>query len=209
MIDIWQTEPQESEGGRLVFTGGSLEPFEGQGGELLAIRFKAVKARPAFFVFETASAYLADGQGTRANSKFQNVAVSIEEGAPLVLETPPPDNVPPEIASFAFTPDPVNQNQKLLSFIVKDEGSGVKAVEIRSRRLLLWSSWENAESPVLVPQNIWSVGIRLTDNSGNMRERILYEWPVFFRNTLPFTLGIIAVLFFIIVHNIKKRRKML
>lgn len=194
IITLWQKNPITSETA-VHFEGGSLEPFAGTGGLLLTLDFKATATGTAAFAFSDASLYLADGQGTKVIPSEKKAAVFIAEN-PGALATSTAssmaavpaeaaDSAPPEIQFLDLVNDPsgggstslTSGNQKLLSFLVSDAGSGVKDSRVRYRTAAFWSDWQSANNPAVLPGNAWEVDFRVEDNAGNTAERILYDWP--------------------------------
>jgi hypothetical protein len=41
---------------------------------------------------------------------------------------------------------------------------------------LLWNNWIIEESPAPIPWGAWSVGVRVADHAGNVREQSLILW---------------------------------
>ena len=193
LITIWQNQPQVSEPGELRLTGGSVQAFQGNGGELLTVRFKALREGKASISFASAEAYIADGKGTKAETTAPNLALSVVAGSPLALLPGTKDNTPPKIDLLALEKDPFNPEQKLLTFLVNDKDSGIKETSARYKTFLSWSEWQPVQNPTALPENAWAVEFEARDNVGNPVASIIYYWPVLFWNFLP-TFAIVLVL---------------
>ena len=175
MIDVWQSEPQISNGA-ITLVGGSLAPFQGQGGELVTLTFRALKAGPAGITFGNAEAYLADGKGTRVlpGSWNLHMLVAGEGQGAVAAAKSKTDKVPPEIKYISLIPDPFNKKQKLLSFLVTDP-SGVKSTEVRTWSYFWPSGWIKADNPSAILSSAWVIDFRAIDNNNNIVERVLYD----------------------------------
>ena len=204
IIDIWQSQPLTYQNGEIKFAGGSFKAFQGQRGELMTIRFKTLREGPAMLGVKTAEAYIADGKGTKAESVSLDFALTIREGAPFVRTPKPEDNTPPQINALSFAEDPFNPEQRLLSFLVKDNESGVKQTLVRYRTWLTWSDWQPVQNPAAIPRNAWSVSFRVSDNFENQTAQIFYYWPALFKNLSPVILIIALV---IVLLGIRKKRQ--
>lgn len=212
VIDVWQSQPLINNG-KIEFRGGSTSPFKGQGGELLAINFRATKEGIAELGFITSAlyphtqnalgilgvgVYLADGKGTRAAPVSQNIKFAIKEGAALLQLSPfGADKTTPEIKFLSLVQDPFNGDQKLLSFSVADLDSGIKETEARFRSYFSWSEWRSVQNPAAVPAPAWEVDFRATDNAGNILEKVLYDWMALARSfaEILFVIVVVAIVF--------------
>jgi len=193
VIDIWQNQPLAKDG-KIELNGGSISPFQGQGGELLTVNFRAIKEGAAELSFATPAFYLADGKGTRIAPAVQNFKLSIKEGAAPLVSRLGSDKAPPEIKFLSLVQDPFNPKQKFLGFFAVDPDSGVKETAVRYRSYFFWSGWQPAQNPTAVPVSAWAVDFTATDNGGNVAERILYDWPALGRSLAEMLFIIIAAI---------------
>jgi hypothetical protein len=179
LVSIWQEQPVAA-AGVVKFGGGSLAPFQGKGGELLAVRFRVDSGSAGVSLnLADAAFYLADGKGTKAIPSENNLALALAPrgvSSTLVIEPTLQDTTPPEIRSLAFLADPFDASQKILSFEVYDPGSGIKEVEARSRTWFWWSDWHKLGSSVALQNDVWAVDFKAVDNQNNVSERVIYDW---------------------------------
>ncbi len=185
IIDAWQSQPQAYQDGRIEFAGGSFRPFSGTG-ELLTVRFRALREGAATLGYEQSEAYIADGKGTKAEGASSPFAIAINLNAPSVRAEEVADSAPPTISTLSLENDPFNPNQKLLTFLVEDRDSGIKETLARYKTFVSWSEWQPVQNPTAFPASVWAVEFKARDNVGNPTASIIYYWPVLFRNFLPF-----------------------
>jgi hypothetical protein len=217
LITIWQKNPAVGEDAlrgeghlQIHFEGGALEPFGGASGQLLILNFKAMASGTARFSVIDASVYLADGRGTKITPDKKDATVAIAAAMASSTRTGSNttsgvDAAQPEIKFLGIVNDPTANGQKLLSFLVGDAGSGVKASYVRYKTWLPWSTWQEVSNPAPLPGNAWAVGLRVEDNAGNMAELAVYDWPA-----LWILMGEIAFAAFIIIAAgfvIRRRKK--
>lgn len=207
IIDIWQSQPVVSQNGSMKIIGGSLQPFQGQGGEVLAINFRAIAEGQVVFSFWESSVYLANGKGTKVIPQLKNLEMNIQSGGEKIQATIKADSTPPEIKILSLTPDPIRPDRKILGFLVQDVGSGVKETMLRSRRWLWWNEWQTAINPTAFINGVWSIDFRVVDNSGNASEKTLYDWKAFLRYFLPFWVALFVLVLVVTLKLVKKGRK--
>jgi hypothetical protein len=216
IIDVWQNQPVVSAGGTVSVRGGSLKPFSGGGGEILTVNFKALQSASATLDFEKSSAlYLANGKGTKVTPQTESFSIAVQSSTSASVfaqaqQAAQTDNSPPEIKFLSIIPDPFNKNQKLLGFLVSDAGSGIKETSLRARSFLRWGDWMPASNPTALPLSVWSVDFRVVDQSGNITEKTIYDWPAFRRLVLVVlaaAAGIVAILILLIKKGRKQNEK--
>lgn len=195
LIDVWQTQPTEAKEGIIQFVGGSIEPFSGSGGELIAIYFKTLKEGDVSFTFQFGEAYIADGKGTPSAVDAGNLTVAVRKNALRIGVDNVIDEIPPEIEAAALTADPFNDKQNILTLAVKDKETGVKETRVRVRTWFLWNDWQRAENPIAFRKNVWAVEVQALDNAGNLTAQVIYNWPAFFTRIFPIVLAILLVAF--------------
>lgn len=199
IIDVWQSSDAGRENGEVRIVGGSTNPFRGTSGEIARITFRATNEGSNALSFADAKLYAADGKGTVMKIKGSNLHISVEKNAPVFPPEERVDTSPPEISFIALQEDPLNQNQKLLSFLVNDKDSGIKETLTRYRTWFAWTEWNRVDNPAAIPRNAWSVDFRVQDNLGNLRSAIFYDWLVLLQNlAFPITALLIAGLFFVL-----------
>jgi len=207
IIDVWQGQPLVFIGGSVTFNGGSLKPFIGNKGELLAIKFAPLREGSAAMNLSHIFVYKADGKGTKISPTFESVRFTVlpPRAAPR-QGIPARDTAPPEIRFLSFVPDPFVAERKLLAFSVYDGESGIQATFTRSRSFLFWDEWQAVNNPTSVRRDAWSVGFRVIDNQGNASERVLYDWSAL-KGFAFIMLALIALTGFFAVLILKKLRK--
>jgi hypothetical protein len=207
IIDVSPGMPTVFEGGEIVFKGGSSVPFSGEGGELLTLNFRAKAVGAAGIKFQSPKLYLADGMGTKivpiARDLTLNIVSSSVSTATEGRVAKNVGGVPPTIKYLSLISDPFNSNQKLLGFLVVSGDSGVKEMSVRSRAYFWWNDWASAQNPTAIPASAWTVDLRITDNAGNVSERIIYDW----RAGWKFFVSIMVVAAIIAVFLIYRRKR--
>lgn len=185
LINVWQNQPIVFVGGDVKFAGASFTPFNGNGGELLVVNFRAKDAGEARLTFKDAAVFLANGKGTKVVPRAEPAAIRIKKGEGGVVYrgltdiSAPIDKAPPEIKILSLDADPFNSERKLAGFVVADAASGIKEVSFRARKYIFWSDWQPARNPISVSSRVWSVEIMVSDNAGNVAERIVYDRGAF------------------------------
>jgi len=91
IVDIWQTKPSVDIPGKVVFSGGILEPFSGVKGSLVKLSFKVLDTSSSADLgkisFEKRDLFVADGQGTKVVASPSDINISIKANAE-VTSTP-------------------------------------------------------------------------------------------------------------------------
>jgi hypothetical protein len=85
------------------------------------------------------------------------------------------DILAPEFITLQAFHNPWGGGQ-LLVWHARDTESGVGISAVRFRKWLLWNNWIIEESPAPIPWGAWSVGVRVADHAGNVREQSLILW---------------------------------
>jgi len=207
IADVWRDSPRVFEGGRINFNGGGLEPFSGDGGLILSIIFKAIQLGEVRFNFEDSSLYLANGKGTKVEPSLDDLTIKIREGNGEILAQNV-DNNPPEVDFISIIEDPITPDQRILSFKVKDEESGIKETLIRTKHWLWWDDFEEVPNSLALSKGAWAINFRVVDNQGNISEKFIYDWKVFLKRILPILIVIIGALF-LVINRIRKPRKVI
>lgn len=215
IADVRRDLPGVFEGGIIRFQGGSLEPFQGKGGLLFVINFTVKQEGGLDFRVNEGNFYLANGKGTKVDPVLSSVRV-------LALESPNmgdsdfidtevdiSDTNPPEIKELALVQDPITPEQKLLSFIVRDDVSGVRDTSFEVKRWFWWEGPFSAHNPSSIRKEVWAVRFRAIDNTGNVMQKTVYDWGAFFRYSAPWGLLLVFLISYIAVINRNKSRNCL
>jgi len=213
IISLWQKQPQVFSDGKIQLSGGSFTPFVGEKGEIISLRFRALAPGEYIIAVPQAEIYLANGKGTREKISASGVRMIFSgeargtstknidiDSAPITVS----DTEAPIISEVQLTRDPFNTKQKLLGFIVRDDGSGVVKNEVRYRSGLFLSSWTETTNPAALPMSAWDIELRSIDNEGNSSYVRLKDWPA----ALNYRLALIfSILLLTIVLVYKYARK--
>ena len=209
IINIWQTQPQVYLGGDVSLKGGSTKPHNSGKGLITTISFKALTTGSGEIKFSNSNVYLANGKGTEVTPGLKNLVLKVAEGSGgIPLKKPGvEDNLPPDIDELSVIKDPINTNQKLLSFIVRDNESGVEQVNYKTRRWFWWSKSQPALNPTAFSSDIWSINFEVVDNQGNASQQTLYDWSIFLKRVLPISIIILGA-FFLIINRVVRKKKL-
>lgn len=211
LITVWHQDPTVN-GNQVHFEGGSLAPFAGTGGQLLTINVKAVASGTAAFSADGANVYLADGRGTRLEADNKTATLIIKDqiqegGNPQVEGISINDDAAPEIKFLNIVHDPLLTEKKLLSFLVSDNGSGVKTSSIRYRTGIAFSAWEPTANPATIPNSAWEIQFKTEDNAGNSVEQTVYDWQPLWIIGLEIMGAFIVIIGAVVVLIAFRRRK--
>ncbi len=176
IVDIWQGTPAQSEAGKVNLTGGIFKPFVGQKGLIGKITFRIMgEGSPKIYLFKD-NVYIADGKGTKLPIDSLSFAFSITKTTPPLAaapdqgedgvdnSTPAVDNTPPEIF-LEQTKSPADGSD-LIVFLATDRESGIMKTQMRQKKWLSNSDWEDVVNPVLYPEGAWKVELRAFNNAG-------------------------------------------
>ncbi|MDO8516249.1 MAG: cohesin domain-containing protein [bacterium] len=196
IIDVWQSQPTVLEP---KVIGGSTVPFQGTRGELLTMRFKALREGAFLLRYNNPALYLANGKGTKVIPATQEYGAKIVTvGEPISDKRLAISDHLPEITLISFTDDPFDQDHRLLSYSVRDGGAGIISVAYRSRAWFFWGRIQPAINPSTVPANAWSAMLIVTDGNGNMVRKTIYDWPSFAKGPMALLILLGLVTAFII-----------
>ncbi len=201
IISVWQTRPAFSESGAIALAGVSITPFSGGGGEIIIARFQVLKEGKIELSFINPLVYVNDGKGTEYTPIVEPAPIVLTKSTSeyLASESGVTDKTPPEIKELSLSADPLNPEQKLVGFLVKDAGSGVKEIRGRLKNWFLWTDWQEITNPAAVGKNVWAVEISASDNKGNVALVAAYDWKAFIRGpgiTLLVVLIVFSFIFF-------------
>lgn len=208
IIDFWSGDSQSPpRGSAITLQGGSIEPFSGDGGEIITLKFRAKREGQANLSFTKVNLYYADGKGTRAQAELaRSLNISVFEGAKIETvaseggETE--DRTSPIIETAKVASSPIDK-ARLAVFHAVDSNSGIKNTEIRFRQWFSWSDWQTAINPVRLPTTAWAFQVKALDNAGNAAEKTVYIPQA----ALNISLLILVPLIAIILASILIRRK--
>ncbi len=178
IFSLWVEEPRYSNTtGKITFNGGVANPgYNGAGGSVASITFRAKKTGNASIIFTDGAVRANDGLGTniltnKISGSVQIVAAKVP--APTVEKDE--DTNPPEI----FTPTArIFDNRNILKLNAKDSGSGIDyyTVQIDGGQILTVRMAELVDYEYTLPYlNSGSHGLFITvyDKAGNKREASL------------------------------------
>ncbi|MEK9173567.1 MAG: cohesin domain-containing protein [Patescibacteria group bacterium] len=210
VVDFWRPKPEVFGGGRIRFEGVSIKPFSGSSGLIYSLTFEPLEEGEFKIFFEPkSSAYLANGKGTRVDPELRELKLVITSevvlGSGQVGEKPK-DATLPLIKIVSITPDSITDGQRLLSYLVKDDDSGVGTVTVRFRRWFGWGSSLLASNSMSIPRGVWAVEFLVADNSGNFARKVVYDWDVFMLSVLPIILLSFLILV-VFINKIFKRKR--
>ncbi len=206
IIDIMRDQPEVYEDGRVTFSGASLNSFEGDDGLLLTLNFRVLKEGVSELNFLESFVYLANGKGTKIRVLSGVGTVVSKEGVAVTKDAMIVDDAPPSVLNLSIVDDPINEKQKLLGFVVKDNSAGVKQTFIQYRKWLTWSDEEIAQNPMAIPKNVWAVKFRALDNTGNISEKVVYDWKAFlYYDLLVFVIAILTL--GVVINRTFKRKR--
>jgi len=206
VIDVWKRLDLISDS-EIKIQGGSTKPFEGENGELTTFVFEVVAPGKDNFVFQKASTYLADGQGTLADEVImQNVPLVISQveiqGQPsglvvldmMVRPILKEDKTAPKVAIFRVEPNFLEPQKKFLIFEAKDDESGIAKTLVRTKGGISWSAWQETKNPYAFSKNIWAIQLLVVDNFNNAVTKTEYFWDKLLEKIGIF-IGLITLIF--------------
>ena len=208
-IDFWRGGSENLQSGNTInLQGGSIEPFSGNNGEVITLKFRAKKEGQANLSFTKVNLYYADGKGTRAPTEpAPPLKVSVIEGAKIetvaLEDGEAEDRTPPVIETAKVASNPIDKS-RLAVFHAVDNDSGIKNTEIRFRQWFSWGDWQAAINPVRLPNTAWAFQVKAYDNAGNAAEKTVYIPQAGLNIFLPLLLPLLIA---IILVSILKRRK--
>ena len=182
LFDVWLQKPAFSnQDGKINFTAGTPDGFQGENALVLKIIFLAKNTGEAKLDFQDATSFfLHDGKGTPINPWLKSLTLNIlertiEAGAKdewqLLIEK---DKTLPEPFKIVLGQEPsVFDNQYFISFFTTDKESGIAYYEVKEGK----KDSIKAESPYLLKdQSLQSlIKVKAVDKAGN--ERIVEYMP--------------------------------
>ncbi len=188
VVDFWQSLPPKAREGSIRLTGGMIKPLSGQG-ELITLVFRVRKPGKTEFVMKKGDFALADGKGTAASVPETRLSITIvQNGTEKFVETPLPA---PKITEVKVASDPI---EKVAVLSAKTENDGaVEKLEVRSRKWIFWSDWQESRLTATIPQSAWMAQVAAISWDGGRTETFVYRWNVAFLKLFTI-LALLAVL---------------
>lgn len=193
IIDFWRQEPGVLEDGVIGIQGGTPTAFSGTGGQIVKINFRAIGEGVGEIAFRKAQLYYADGEGTRAQTSVHNLTFSVSAEGKRLFASKTQDANAPVFSSVEVIDDPLGQT-KLLSFLLKDDVSGIKEVSARTKKWLSWGDWISVANPTPLPSGTWKAQLQGQDNEGNISIKTVYMREEIVRKVF-YLVGALFVLF--------------
>ncbi|TSC81602.1 MAG: hypothetical protein G01um101420_961 [Parcubacteria group bacterium Gr01-1014_20] len=207
ILDIRKDWPQPLFSNPLKFSGASFESFLGTQGLMATVTFKTVRPGRIHLEILDPLAYLADGKGTEISVEAGLLEFEVREGAVVYGVQGGDDKVPPTVQEFSLVPDPIYNDEKLVTFLVRDDGSGVRETFIKTRQWFWWDEWQRATNPVVIKKGVWTASLRAIDNSGNVSEQIVYDWMAFMTRVLPL-LFVVSIMLLLVMNKLFFRKRL-
>lgn len=218
LINIWKKIEVNNQN-EIILQGGSIQPFVGENGQLVALIFEALKPGQDNFVFKKAAAYLADGKGTMADEiEIKNIPLYIsqiklegdnQENSGLVVKQGPvivkEDKIQPEILLFRIADNPFNNKERFLIFETKDNSGMVKDFA-RVKKWFKWSDWYEITNPFGFSKNIWAIQFLVVDNFGNSNQKTVYFYRVLLVKLIVIIIAILMIGLLVKLFYNKRRR---
>lgn len=199
VVDLWKDRNWENQDGKIILSGGIIKPFSGTAGDVIKLKFSALKEGTAVVSFSNANIYYADGVGTLNQAITSAGKIIIDASAKLLGAQDSDDKSAPSIGFLETTTNPKNKNY-LAVFDVKDSGSGVGIISLRQAKWFWFGGWKKTTSPVEIEKGVWMYQISATDNSGNKIVKTEYIWQeLFFKLSLGIILLLVIVIFYYII----------
>ena len=170
--------------GLVELGGGTAAPFEGVGGEIAKLYFKAKEEGSASLTLNRKNLYYADGLGTLVEAETFPLNIEVSAGASLV-QIPLKDNLPPRLVKTEIIKNPFD-DFNLAFFDISDDESGLRKIEARSIKWLKWSEWAEIPNPVGVERGVWAIEAQVFDNEGNAAFKTIYIWKVVLQKLVYF-----------------------
>lgn len=193
IINYWIVDPRLDNSGKLDFTGGIPNGFEGKAGLLAKLIFKAiVSGETEIKILSDSRVLLNDGQGSPAKLSIGNLKIIISEK----IAGQNQDEWQSIINLDKISPEPfkiyLNHSDKLfggqyfVAFSTNDKQTGVDYYEIKEGN----GVWQKSSSPYLLRDQSLNkkIAVRAVDKAGNERVEILIRdnaeswlsrgWPI-------------------------------
>lgn len=215
VVDIWSTKPALLADGNISISGGILKSFTGNGVQVLRLTFQGLKEGNARLEFQKHDIYLADGRGTTVETKSDVLTFSIiktnnKDSAIPIPPTPVEkdmvrDETPPAIV-VSLIKNPID-GSSLISFYANDSESGIKEIDMRTKKWFSYGGWINVENPVLHPSGAWKVELRAINNKGLSDSQTLVSFKNLFFKIFMFLIGFALVFIFSMAYNKRSKQE--
>lgn len=199
IVDIWQTPPVLLSNGHIRLVGGIFKSFLRENGLITKLSFKALNTGQPQLSFAQSNVYVADGKGTKLSLNAPAATFFIAENAPLLSLSGilgKADNSPPKIV-VEQTKSLVD-NALLIVFQAVDPDSGIKKIQMRVKKWLLFSPWQDVQNPVLYPPGAWNIEFRALSYAGLESIKSL-SFPAELFKKILISFFLISVLVFIVI----------
>ncbi len=207
ILDVRKDWPESPFSSPLKFSGASFKSFEGERGLVATIILRTIQPGKIHLEILDPSVYLADGKGTEISLEGDLLDFEIREGAEVYDTKGGDDKALPVVQEFSLVSDPIYNDKKLATFLVRDNESGIRETFVRTRQWFFWDEWRRATNPVAIKKGVWTASLRVIDNSGNVSERIVYDWLAFGRNILPL-FGIASVVLLLVINKLLRKKRL-
>ncbi len=130
-LSLWPTTPMYSKEEKVIrFTGGTTEPFSGEG-LLFRMRVFSKKSGEITASWLGGGAYQSDGRGTSESISSRSLTVSLSQNEPNQINAASLDSTPPRFEDVEVSQDQDAYDGKyFLSFNAVDDISGVARYEV-------------------------------------------------------------------------------
>lgn len=174
IVDVWREEPVIFENGIIRMRGGMIQPFKGNGGQLIEFRFFAKGEGAGQISVREGKLYRADGRGTEVRTEVSFANIVIEKSAPpsRAFEPIPADTQPATFEAYATT-DPFS-GHRIIVAVTKDSRSSVRVSEIQFRRWIFLSRSLSYANPTEVPRGVWAARVSAKNASGAISHQVIY-----------------------------------
>jgi hypothetical protein len=205
IVDIWQTSPKIISNGNIHLVGGIFKSFSGNNGLVIKLAFRALNAGEPALSFAKSNIYIADGKGTQLSLGAPASTLSVAKNAPL-LSLPGIANAvapPPEII-VQQTKSPVD-GVTLIVFQATAPDSGIQKTQMRVKKWLAFSPWQDVQNPVAYPAGAWNVELRAVSFAGAESIKSITSPGELFKKLFILLLALLILVFgFIRVYNRRK-----
>lgn len=203
LVDIWYDGPKVYPDGRIELRGGLLEPFAGNGGEIVRLEFKAKEPGAFEAFFNKSDLYLGDGQGSKVLAENTSASILVgDKGESKNIGLA--DDVTPPTLTAEIIKDLID-GSVLLSFEARDKESGISHTLLRTKKWLQWSALRPVLNPVKLSAGIWLIEIKSFNGADLEDSQKLILWEEFFKKFGPPAVGAVLVIFLGVLFYNKKR----
>jgi hypothetical protein len=174
IVNFWVDRPHIETAGAIAFSGVLPGGYQGTGGYLFTVLFKAHEKGKASISLRNAIVYQNDGKSTPLSSRASSIAFAIEQGTSTTSAVDIEDTIPPEAFQGTLVQHSVAFDGKaFVVFATQDKGSGIGHYEVKEG---VFGEYVRTESPyLLLDQSLdKKIYIRAFDKKGNERTAVVY-----------------------------------